>query len=358
MTGIDIEIRRVPDDECALVSEIVAASVRAFWPGGCTDEAIEAVVRQNGPERIRERGARQEDYLAWRGGEAVGYVGVKRNEIGTLFVHPERAGKGVGAALVAFSTDLIRGRGHRTAVVYAFPSAIGFYEKQGFRRTGQTMSFEIEPGAFVPAELMDKDLWPPAEGDAGRKQRPTLETDRLILRPFTLKDAPDVQRLAGEEVVAATTLNIPHPYEDGMAEAWIRTHQPRFEKGELVNFAVTLRADGSLIGAMGIALHDRHARAEMGYWIGQPHWGRGYATEAGRAVLRYGFEVLGLNRIQASHFAGNDASGRVMQKLGMTREGHRRQAVRKGEMFFDLVGYAILRSDFEAAESNSNAHVE
>jgi ribosomal-protein-alanine N-acetyltransferase len=62
--------------------------------------------------------------------------------------------------------------------------------------------------------------------------QPTLTSDRLLLRPFTLADAPDVQRLAGDRDIASTTLNIPHPYEDGVAETWIGGHRERFDKGE------------------------------------------------------------------------------------------------------------------------------
>ena len=155
------------------------------------------------------------------------------------------------------------------------------------------------------------------------KERPSLETERLLLRPFTLADAPEVQRLASDKEIAATTLNIPHPYAEGMAEQWIATHQERYDMNELVNFAITRRGDNALLGAIGLVLSLPHKRAEMGYWIGKPYWKHGYATEAAKAVLRYGFEVLKLNRIHASHFAGNPASGRVMQKIGMQHEGRR-----------------------------------
>jgi RimJ/RimL family protein N-acetyltransferase len=83
------------------------------------------------------------------------------------------------------------------------------------------------------------------------KQRPSLTTERLHLRPFTLNDAPEVQRLAGDRDIASTTLQIPHPYEDGMAEQWIATHQESYEKGESVLFAIVVRPDDTLIGAMG-----------------------------------------------------------------------------------------------------------
>jgi [ribosomal protein S5]-alanine N-acetyltransferase len=178
------------------------------------------------------------------------------------------------------------------------------------------------------------------------KERPTLETARLILRPFVLADAPDVQRLAGEREVASTTRNIPHPYEDGMAEDWIRTHQAQFEQGTLVNFAIVLRTEHVLIGGIGMRINPHDTNAELGYWIGKPYWNRGYCTEAAQAVVRYGFEVLGLHRLHASYLTRNPASGRVMQKLGMTYEGCLRQHVNKWEVFEDLAVYGILRSEY------------
>ena len=136
------------------------------------------------------------------------------------------------------------------------------------------------------------------------KLRPTLRTDRLVLRPFALSDASEVQRLAGDEAVASTTSNVPHPYEDGMAEAWIGTHQGRFEKGELVNFAITLAEDGLLVGAIGLIIRADNDRA---------------------ALL---------------------TSRRVMEKLGMTREGVLRQHVKKWGVFEDNVEYGILKSEY------------
>ena len=164
-----------------------------------------------------------------------------------------------------------------------------------------------------------------------------------------LADAPRVQHLAGDRAVAEFTLNIPHPYPDGAAEKWIASHQPKYEKGELVNFAITLRSDGELIGAVGLTLVSAHLRGEIGYWIGKPYWGQVYCTEAARAVVRYGFDVLRVNRIESRHFAGNPASGRVMQKLGMSPEGCLRQHVRKEGEFVDMVLYGLLRSDHRAS---------
>ena len=81
--------------------------------------------------------------------------------------------------------------------------------------------------------------------------QPRLDMPRLLLRPFEMHDAPTVQKLAGAFEVADTTLNIPHPYRDGAAEAWIMTHNQLYRAGALVNFAIVLRQDDQLIGAVG-----------------------------------------------------------------------------------------------------------
>jgi ribosomal-protein-alanine N-acetyltransferase len=180
-------------------------------------------------------------------------------------------------------------------------------------------------------------------------QLPTIETERLVLRPFTLADAPAVQRLAGERDIASTTLSIPHPYPDEAAKQWIGKHQDAFSRGEALDLAVTRRSDGALVGAIGLRIEPEHARAELGYWIGKPYWGRGYCTEAAAAVVRYGFDALELNRIHACHLLRNPASGRVMQKIGMVHEGCLRGHVRKWGQFEDLALYGILRAGDAAA---------
>jgi len=175
---------------------------------------------------------------------------------------------------------------------------------------------------------------------------PTLKTERLLLRPFALPDAPDVQQLAGNKAIADTTLNIPHPYEDGMAEDWIATHQPKLEAGEHAVFAAALKADGKLIGAVGLTIDSAFGRAELGYWIGEPFWGFGYCSEAAKRVVDFGFSKLKLNRIHASHFDRNPASGRVLQKTGMSKEGVARQHIKKWGEYEDLVLYGILRDEW------------
>ena len=177
-------------------------------------------------------------------------------------------------------------------------------------------------------------------------KRPTLQTDHLLLRPFTLDDAVHVKELAGQKEIASTTLNIPHPYEIGIAETWIKAQPEAFEKGESLTFAIVLKKEQQLIGAIGLEIDVRHDRAELGYWIGKPYWRNGYATEAARAVFAYGFVERNLNRIYASHFVRNPASGKVMQKLNMRHEASLRKHVKKWDKYEDLEMYGILRDEF------------
>jgi RimJ/RimL family protein N-acetyltransferase len=180
-----------------------------------------------------------------------------------------------------------------------------------------------------------------------KKTIPTIETKRLLLRPFTIADAKTVQQLAGEKEVAEMTLAIPHPYPDGTAEEWIATHQEQFKNGTGITCAITLKSDNSLIGAISLmSIHTEYSRAELGYWIGITYWNNGYCTEAAQKILHYAFRTLDLNRIYCTHFSGNPASGRVMRKIGMTHEGHLRQHVKKWEVFSNLEIYGIVKADW------------
>jgi ribosomal-protein-alanine N-acetyltransferase len=172
----------------------------------------------------------------------------------------------------------------------------------------------------------------------------TLYTARLILRPFAESDAADVQRLAGAREIAATTLRVPHPYSLADAQQFISACVRNAGQGTGIVFAITLQS-GELCGACGLELDPVHRHAEIGYWIGVPYWGHGYATEAASIVLDFGFTLLDLHRIYAAHFRGNPASGRVLEKIGMTHEGRMCGHYLKWGKFLDAEAYGILASD-------------
>jgi ribosomal-protein-alanine N-acetyltransferase len=174
---------------------------------------------------------------------------------------------------------------------------------------------------------------------------PGLRTARLSLGAFSLEDAAALQQLAGDRQIADTTVSIPHPYELDHALAWIAHQRRELVRGRTINFAIRLPS-GRLIGSAGLRdIDPAHRQAELGFWIGVDWWGHGYAREAADAVIGYGFETLGLNRICAHHMARNPAAGRVMLNLGMRQEGVMRERVRKWGVYEDVVLYALLRED-------------
>ncbi|MBI1256462.1 MAG: GNAT family N-acetyltransferase [Chloroflexi bacterium] len=174
-----------------------------------------------------------------------------------------------------------------------------------------------------------------------------LETERLILRPLVMTDAPTIRALAGEYQVARMTLNIPHPYPEGAAEAFIQARLDHPENGYV--FGIVRKVDQQLMGAIGIHPEPRFNRAEIGYWLGIPYWNQGSASEAARRVVAFGFAELKLNRIYASYFTHNPASRRVMEKAGMTYEGTLRQHIIRDGAAYDLGYCGILRSEWEAS---------
>jgi len=157
----------------------------------------------------------------------------------------------------------------------------------------------------------------------------------------------DVQRLAGDREVARTTLSIPHPYEDGMAETWIASRAEALTECSNLVYAIVELDGNQLLGCINVAIEQKHQRGEFGYWVGKPFWGRGFCTEAVGALVAYCFDTLGLYRIHARHLAINPASGRVMEKIGMKREGCLREHITKDGQLHDLVEYGILRSEYQ-----------
>ncbi len=144
-----------------------------------------------------------------------------------------------------------------------------------------------------------------------------IETKRLVLRPIDLNDASTVQKFAGNYTVSKMTMNIPHSYEDGMAEAWIETQDKRWEEDELINFAIINKHNNQLMGVVGL-VERVEKTGGIGYWIGEPFWGNGYCTEATKAFIDFCFKHLNIEKLEAEHLVTNPASGSVMKKSGMT----------------------------------------
>lgn len=140
-----------------------------------------------------------------------------------------------------------------------------------------------------------------------------MKTRRLILRPLATDDAPRIAALGGVWEVASMTGRIPYPYSADTALHWVNG----LADGEIV---FGIECDGELIGICGFT-RTANGSAEIGYWIGKPYWGAGYATEAAQALITYGFTKAGVRRFTCCHFTGNAASARVIAKLGFQTVG-------------------------------------
>ena len=129
-----------------------------------------------------------------------------------------------------------------------------------------------------------------------------------------------------------------------------RQGQRRFSRGAFRHLCHFALARPRTVRRAWAAHCQAHRRAELGYWLGVPFWGKDYVTEAARAAVAFGFETLGLNRIYAHHFAGNTASGRVLEKIGMRHEGRSRQHIQKWDQFVDIENYGVLAEEFRRSE--------
>ena len=178
--------------------------------------------------------------------------------------------------------------------------------------------------------------------------QPTLETERLILRPLVFTDASLIQKFASNRQIADTMISIPHPYPDGEAERYISKQMAELKQGISVTFAIEPKSTQKLQGIMEIRDIDReHSVAELSYWLAVEAWRKGYMSEALQVILRFGFITLSLNRLYAYHMTRNPSSDKLLRKNGFQQEGLLRQRVRKWGVFEDVVLQAIIREDWQ-----------
>lgn len=177
------------------------------------------------------------------------------------------------------------------------------------------------------------------------KASPTLETERLILRKLNMKDAVPIFQYASDPEVTKFMLWDTHKnIKDTFRFIDYITEQ--YKKDEAAEWVVTLKENGSVIGTIGLSSLTRFLCCEIGYTLNRKYWGRGIMTEAASRVIRFAFEEMRVNRIEAMHLTGNDASGRVMQKLGMRYEGTLRKKVFTKGRYWDCLIYSILADEY------------
>lgn len=173
-----------------------------------------------------------------------------------------------------------------------------------------------------------------------------IETERLTLRPFRLTDVDDVLAYAQDPEWSRYLRFLPRPYERRHAEQFL-ARQVLLDRRTRPAWAITL--DGTVIGGVNLRFDFEHRSAEIGYSVARKHWGKAICTEAARAVIDAAFSTHGdLNRIHARADVDNVGSQRVMEKVGMVKEGVLRlNRVERGEAF-DEAWFSILRREWEA----------
>ena len=180
-----------------------------------------------------------------------------------------------------------------------------------------------------------------------------LETERLILRPFTMEDTEAMYRNYASDSSVTTYLTWPVHSSVDDTRSLLLEWTAGYADPEFCQWAVELRERGEVIGSLSVVRWNAAAEdAELGWCIGSRWWGRGIMPEAAAAVVRYLFEECGVQRITARHDIENPKSGRVMQKLGMTCEGTLRRHGRNNRGIVDEVIYGLLRSEFEAGTAS------
>lgn len=176
---------------------------------------------------------------------------------------------------------------------------------------------------------------------------PVLQTERLLLRRLTFDDAEDVFAYASDPEVTRYLMWLPH---QSIADSltFITTALERYKTGLTAPWAIVLTAENKVIGTCDyIHWWPDHGRAEIGYALSRDYWGRGLMTEAVKEIIAYGFEVKGVNRIQAMCEIANIGSARVMEKAGMSFEGILREYMMQHDQLRDMKLYAILGKDLE-----------
>ncbi|MBQ9951911.1 MAG: GNAT family N-acetyltransferase [Clostridia bacterium] len=176
---------------------------------------------------------------------------------------------------------------------------------------------------------------------------PELETDRLILRKLTMRDAADIFEYSRDPQVAKHVLWEAHR-SISESRLYLRYMLRKYRNCEPASWGIELKSTGKIIGTIGYMwIQSDNAVAEVGYSLARAHWGQGIMTEALEAVIAYAFDSLRLNRVEAIHEPDNPASGAVMRKCGMQLEGRLRKKLCNKGRYVDVDLYAILKSDYK-----------
>jgi RimJ/RimL family protein N-acetyltransferase len=179
------------------------------------------------------------------------------------------------------------------------------------------------------------------------KAFPELITKRLKLRRIQLNDVASLLKYVNNKKISDQILNIPFPYGEEDAIYRLNFIFQGFKNNERYVFAITFKDNNELIGEIGLHIDKINNNAQFGYWVAEPFWSKGIATEATAAILQFGFENLGLNKIYATHYPDNQASGKVMLKNKMIKEAELKDQYKINNDYRSVIQYRLTKQEYE-----------
>ena len=196
-------------------------------------------------------------------------------------------------------------------------------------------------------------------GVMGGRDELELETERLVLRPPRAEDAAAVIDMMQDGFIYRSTLRVPYPYAKEHFEFYMNYAREGLQKDDALCLLIVLKETQEVLGNISLArkqypldVGGPYPIATVGYWLGKEFSGKGYCTEACKRIYGYAFQEApqgwGLHKIVGSHFSFNKASGKVMEKVGMTKEAEYREHMWKDGVFHDSTDWGILRKDWIA----------
>jgi len=327
-----------PDDFDAYIEAFESVAAEGRWMGA------EAPLDRDARRPAFDRAVAGDDavlYLAEAGGAVVGAIHASLSagivDLGMFVVGGHRGG-GVGSALLEAVIAWAREQGAHKISLAVWPSnhpAIGLYARYGFRVEGtRRRHYRRRSGELWDATFMGLVLDESTPGGPGvpKPARPALEVppggiagsagSGIVLREWHRADVPALVAAIDDPETRRTLPHIPSPYTSADAEEYIAGTRVALTAGTALSTAITL--DGVLAGSIDLRLCSDGTTAEIGYWVGAPARGRGVASTAARVLSDFGFDALGLRRVELNAAVTNPASRRVAEKAGFELEGVRR----------------------------------
>lgn len=183
---------------------------------------------------------------------------------------------------------------------------------------------------------------------------PKLTSNRLILRKLLVSDIPSLIRNVNNPKISDQIINIPYPYLEEDAIFRLNFIYQAFKNKERYIFAINENNSSEVIGEIGIHLDKSNNKAEVGYWIAESHWNKGYASESLQLILKFGFEQLKLNKIIATHYLDNLSSEKVLIKNGMIKEGQLNEHYKINDKYLTVNQYRLTKSEYLNNISTTN----